>query len=334
MTSSTREQRKILEAQTEPLLAKDQKRNGLYPLQKPNIWSYYKLHEASHWIAEEIDLSKDYDDWNNLTDDERHYLKYTLAFFAGSDFIINESQEKDGEQVCNLEYKFFNADKIARENIHSTTYANLLEEYVKDEKERDMLKNAITTISTVKRKTDWMRKYISEGSFVERVLAEAIMEGIFFSGSFCSIYWVKKRGLLPSLSDANEFIARDEGIHRDFNCMIYRDEIINKLTEEDVIEMVKEAVEIEQEFVRDALPVKLIGMNSDMMSQYICFVADNLLYNLIYKTYFKVENPFDWMTSINLGVLTDFFVHRPTNYGKTEGVNGSEDNKISFATDF
>lgn len=327
-----REERQIIENSSEPLLDSENKRDCLYPIKYPEMWNFYKLHLASHWVAQEIDLSKDVNDWNSLKEDEQYYIKHGLAFFAGSDFIINESQKKDAEVVAIKEYEFFNDDKISRENIHSTTYADLLENYVKDEKEKEMLKNAVKTMPSISKKAEWMRDYIEQGTFVERIVAEAIMEGIFFSGTFCGIFWLRKRGLMPALCDANEFIARDEGIHRDFNCYLYRELIKNKLPEDILIHMIKRAVKIEQVFVTDSLPVKLIGMNSDLMCQYIEYVADHLCYNLIYKCIYNVQNPFeDWMNAIALKVKADFFVHRPTTYGKSAVLSSKkEDIQIRF----
>ena len=320
--------------QQEDLLNIENKRDSLYPIRYPKMWEFYNIHSASHWVPQEIDLSKDVNDWASLTKDEQFYIKYALAFFSTSDFIINESQAKDDQEVQILEYKFFNTDKMARENIHSITYADLLETYVTDEKEKDYLKNAITNIDAIKKKGNWMYEYIQNGTFVERIVAEAIMEGIFFSGSFCSIFWLKKRGLMSALCDANEFIARDEGLHRDFNCYIYRDLIKNKLPEDVLIDMIKKAVKIEQVFVSESLPVRLIGMNNELMCKYIEYIADHLCYNLIYKKIYNVENPFsDWMSAISLKTKADFFVHRPTAYSKASSMN-KEDIQIRYNEDF
>jgi ribonucleoside-diphosphate reductase beta chain len=320
----------VVNEETEPLLNPENHRDGLYPIQYPKMWEFYKLHLATHWVAQEIDLTKDINDWKALIEDERFYIKQNLGFFAGSDFIITESQKKDAKEVHILEYQFFNDDKIARENIHSTTYADLLESCVPDDKERETLKNAVKTIDTIQHKAEWMRKYIHEGTFVERIVAEAIMEGIFFSGAFCAIFWLKKRGLMPALCDANEFIARDEGLHRDFNCYLYRDLVKNKLPEHLLVQMIRDAVEIEKRFVTESLPVSLIGMNSDLMCQYIEYVADHLAYNLIQKRIFEVENPFEWMATISLKTSTDFFAHRNTAYGNSLVLAESRDNKIRF----
>lgn len=559
-----RAQRRSIEVSTEPLLNSNEKRDSLYPIRWQGMWDFYKLHLASHWVSQEIDLSKDVNDWNSLNEDEKRYIKYGLAFFAGSDFIVNESQKKDSEEVQVMEYNFFNDDKISRENIHcvapdtkvltdkgyfpiqklalgqakiwngyqfsdvniqmtsfnsaiyrvvlsdgrsldctethewiilegeklqkeytinlkggerifpynfpflsypkdvfeyhkqsitqklegaelvlfedgrilgteikytskkearefqetlegfacdsivynkkgysvliyaralyklilaleivskkypknkdfyffqnisparvvsieyvydsrtycfneplnhtgvfngictgqSTTYADLLEAYVKDNKERETLKNAVKSIPTIQKKAEWMREYIEKGTFVERLIAEAIMEGIFFSGTFCAIFWMRKRGKLSALCDANEFIARDEGIHRDFNCYLYREVVKNKIPEPILEDMIRKAVLIEQEFVVESLPVKLLGMNEELMCKYIEYVADHLVYNLINKRIYKVENPFDdWMNAISLKVKADFFVHRPTAYSKTSILSSKEDAQIRF----
>lgn len=319
----------------EPFLDSKNHREKLYPIQYQDLWKYYQLHKSSFWVSEEVDLYKDVRDWNEkLTDDERHYIKWTLAFFAGSDFIINENQKKDDEEVTILEYNFFNADKISRENIHSQSYADLIEAYIKDPSEKEKLLNATSDIPSIKRKADWMRKYIVNGSFVERLVASSIMEGIFFSGSFCSIFWLRKRGLMPGLCDMNELISRDEGIHRDFACLVYRDHIVNKLSEDVLTEMIREAVEIEKQFCTEALPVSLIGMNSDLMCQYIEYVSDHLCVNLIGKRIYKVENPFEWMNMISMDTKADFFVHRPTAYAKQKVLTSSDENRVDFDSEF
>jgi ribonucleoside-diphosphate reductase beta chain len=321
--------------QIEPFLDPNNSRQKLYPIQHKDLWEYYKLHKSSFWVSEEVDLYKDVRDWSEkLTDDERHYVKWTLAFFAGSDFIINENQKKDEEEVTILEYIFFNADKISRENIHSQSYADLIEAYIKDPAEKEKLLNATTDIPSIKNKADWMRKYIINGNFVQRLVASSIMEGIFFSGSFCSIFWLKKRGLMPGLCDMNELISRDEGIHRDFACLVYRDHIVNKLSEDELIQMIKESVEIEKNFCTEALPVSLIGMNSELMCQYIEYVSDHLCVNLISKRIYNVDNPFEWMNMISMSVKADFFVHRPTAYAKQKVLTSSDENCVDFETDF
>lgn len=326
-----RDERRILEQETEDLLDITQKRDSLYPIVQEGIWSYYLTHKSAHWIETELDLSKDKNDWESLNDDERFYIKNGLAFFAGSDFIINENQGKDAEEVTCLEYNFFNRDKMAREDIHSIQYANLLEEYVKDDSEKEKLKNAVTLMPAIKEKSDWMREYIANGTFVERLVAGAIMEGVYFSATFCGIFWLRKRGIMAGLCDVNEFIARDEGIHRDFNCYVYKNLIKNKLPEEILIGMIKRAVKIEQRFVCDSLPVTLIGMNNNLMCQYVEYVADHLCVNLIGKRIYNVKDPFqDWMAAISLKIKADFFVHRPTAYGNSTLTAAKEDIKVRF----
>lgn len=318
--------------QIEPLLDIKNARLSLHPIKYPTIFDFYKLHLSSFWTSSEIDLSKDLDDWKKLTDNERHYIKYGLAFFATSDFLVNELQEVDREEVVVIEYKFFNDDKMARENIHSETYSNLIHAYVTDETEREHLLNAVVTIPCIKKKADWIRQYVDRGNFVERVISGAITEGIFFSGTFASIFWLKKRGLLPGLCDANELISKDEGLHRDFNCMIYRDHVVNKMNPQAVCDMIKSAVDIEIEFCTQSLPVSLLGMNNTLMAQYIKYVADHLCLNLINQTIYGVENPFDWMLSISLNIKTDFFASRPTSYAKQSVLQ--EQQTSSFNDDF
>ena len=321
--------------QIEPFLNPKNHRERLYPIQYPDLWKYYQTHKSAYWVSEEVDLYKDVRDWSDkLSDDERHYIKWTLAFFAGSDFIINENQKKDEDEVVILEYKFFNADKISRENIHSQSYADLIEAYIKDPSEKDKLLNATTDIPSIRQKAEWMRQYICNGTFVQRLVASSIMEGIFFSGSFCSIFWLRKRGLMPGLCDMNELISRDEGIHRDFACMVYRDHIVNKLEENELIEMIKEAVEIEKSFCTEALPVSLVGMNKELMCQYIEYVSDHLCVNLIGKRIYNVENPFEWMNMISMDIKADFFVHRPTAYAKQKVLTSAEENRVEFDADF
>ncbi len=324
-----RQLRKAVEKFAEKLLIPDLERKGLYPIKYQGIMDYYKLHLSTHWTANEIDLSKDKNDWNSLTSDEKHFLKFIIAFFASSDFIVNENQEKDSQDAEVYEYKIFNDDKMARENIHSLTYADLLEAYVDDPEEKEFLQNAVVNIPSVKEKAAWFREYIENGTFVERLIATSIMEGIFFSGSFCGIYWMKKRGKLPGLCDSNEFISRDEGIHRDYACYVYRELIEYKLPYNIIIDMIRSAVKLEQKFVTESLPVKLIGMNNDMMSQYIEYVADHLYFNLCNQQIYNVGNPFsDWLTAISIKVRADFFAHRPTAYSDQKLLSSEEDNHI------
>ena len=295
----------------EPLLKEDPNRFVIFPIQHDDIWNYYKQAEASIWTAEEIDLSQDLKDWNNLNDGEQHFIKHILAFFAASDGIVNENlAENFVSEVQYAEAKFFYGFQIMMENIHSETYSLLIDTYVKDNEEKDRLFNALDTIDCVKRKGEWALKWIESDSFVERLIAFAAVEGIFFSGSFCSIFWMKKRGLLPGLTFSNELISRDEGLHCDFACHLYMNHLVNKLPEERVLKIITDAVEIEQEFVCDALPVALIGMNAKLMSQYIEFVADRLLMQLGLPKYYNAENPFDFMEMISLQGKTNFFEKR------------------------
>ena len=293
---------------------------------------------ASFWTAEEIDLSQDLKDWGNLNDGERHFISHVLAFFAASDGIVNENlAEHFVSEVQYTEAKFFYGFQIAMENIHSETYSLLIDTYIKDPVEKDKLFNAIETMDCVKKKADWALRWIDEGSFQERLIAFAAVEGIFFSGSFCSIFWLKKRGLMPGLSFSNELISRDEGLHCDFACHLYTEHVNNTLPEDTVIDIIKDAVEIEKEFVTDALPVKLIGMNSDLMCQYIEFVADRLLNELIGKKIYNSSNPFDFMEMISLQGKTNFFEKRVGDYQKAGVMKQDDSNdkpKFSLDEDF
>ncbi|MGB3464679.1 MAG: ribonucleotide-diphosphate reductase subunit beta, partial [Cyclobacteriaceae bacterium] len=309
----------------------------LFPIQHDDIWKFYKKAEASFWTAEEIDLSQDQKDWANLSDNERHFIKHVLAFFAASDGIVNENlAENFVAEVQYTEAKFFYGFQIAIENIHSETYSLLIDTYVKDPKEKDYLFNAIDTMDCVAKKADWALKWIENGSFQERLIAFAAVEGIFFSGSFCSIFWLKKRGLMPGLTFSNELISRDEGLHCDFACLLYNNHTVNKMEEATVQSIIQDAVNIEKEFVTDALPVKLIGMNADLMCQYIEFVADRLLNELGCAKIYNATNPFDFMDMISLQGKTNFFEKRVAEYQKA-GVMGDKENeapKFSLDEDF
>ena len=321
---------------TEPILQENSNRFVLFPIAHDDIWEYYKKAEASFWTAEEIDLSQDLKDWENLTDGERHFISHVLAFFAASDGIVNENlAEHFVSEVQYTEAKFFYGFQIAMENIHSETYSLLIDTYVKDPKEKDKLFNAIETMDCVKKKADWALRWIDEGNFQERLIAFAAVEGIFFSGSFCSIFWLKKRGLLPGLSFSNELISRDEGLHCDFACLLYNDHVQNKLDDQVILDMIQDAVNIEKEFVTDALPVNLIGMNSDLMCQYIEFVADRLLNELIGRKIYNASNTFDFMEKISLQGKTNFFEKRVGDYQKAGVMKGNEEsNKFSLDEDF
>lgn len=301
----------------------------LFPIQHNDIWAFYKKSEASFWTAEEIDLSNDLSDWNDrLNDDERHFIKHVLAFFAASDGIVNENlAENFVNEVQYTEAKFFYGFQIMMENIHSETYSLLIDTYIKDAKEKDYLFTAIDHLDCVKKKADWALRWIKNGSFQERLVAFAAVEGIFFSGSFCSIFWLKKRGLMPGLSFSNELISRDEGMHCDFACLLYNDHVVNKLPEETLRKIITDAVAIEKEFVSDALPVNLIGMNAELMCQYIEFVADRLLSALHVPRVYNAENPFPWMDLISLQGKTNFFEKRVGDYQKS-GVMADRDKQV------
>jgi ribonucleoside-diphosphate reductase beta chain len=317
----------------EPILKENKDRFVLFPIEHDDIWQFYKKAEASFWTAEEIDLSQDLKDWANLNDGERHFIKHVLAFFAASDGIVNENlAENFVAEVQYTEAKFFYGFQIAIENIHSETYSLLIDTYVKDPAEKDSLLHAIDTIDCVKKKAEWALRWIDNGSFQERLIAFAAVEGIFFSGSFCSIFWLKKRGLMPGLSFSNELISRDEGLHCDFACLLYNNHVVNQLPKETVSQIITDAVMIEKEFVTDAIPVKLIGMNSDLMCQYIEFVADRLLLELGCEKVYNATNPFDFMEMISLQGKTNFFEKRVGEYQKA-GVMNQEKEKPKFSLD-
>jgi len=321
--------------EVEPLLEENKDRFVLFPIQHSDIWEMYKKAEASFWTAEEIDLSSDVKDWERLNDGERHFISHVLAFFAASDGIVNENLAVNFlREVQYPEAKCFYGFQIMMENIHSETYSLLIDTYIKDNTEKHRLLHAVDTVPCVKRKADWALKYIGNGSFAERLIAFAAVEGIFFSGSFCSIFWLKKRGLMPGLSFSNELISRDEGLHCDFACMIYTDHLKNLLPKERVLSIIKEAVEIEQDFVTSALPVDLIGMNSKLMSQYIEFVADRLLLALGVEKEYNVTNPFDFMEMISLQGKTNFFEKRVAEYQKAGVMTDKDSQKFSLNEDF
>lgn len=315
---------------TEPILAENKDRFVIFPIKHNDIWEYYKKSEASFWTAEEIDLSNDMSDWNNkLNDNERHFVKHVLAFFAASDGIVNENLAINFlNEVQYPEARFFYGFQVMMENIHSETYSLLIDTYIKDPVEKDKLLHAVETVPCVGKKADWALQWISNGTFAERLIAFAAVEGIFFSGSFCSIFWLKKRGLMPGLSFSNELISRDEGLHCDFACMIYSDHIKNKLPKEQVTKIITDAVTIEKEFVSDAIPVRLIGMNADLMCQYIEFCADRLLLALGCDKFYNATNPFDFMEMISLQGKTNFFEKRVAEYQKSGVMNNKEENNV------
>ena len=303
----------------EKILKENPGRFVLFPLKYHDIWELYKQSQMSNWTSEEIDLAQDLTDWNEkLNDDEKHYVKNVLAFFAASDGIVNENlAENFLKEVQYPEAKCFYGFQIAMENVHSETYSLLIDTYIKDSKERDHLFNAIETVPSVKKKADWALKWIDSESFAERLIAFAAVEGIFFSGSFCSIFWLKKRGLMPGLTFSNELISRDEGLHCMFACLLHNKHIQNKVSSERIQQIICEAVEIEKEFVTESLPVSLIGMNSKLMQQYIEFVADFWLTELGCSKVYNVENPFDFMEMLSLQNKSNFFEKRVSEYQKT-----------------
>ncbi|MEJ6754945.1 MAG: ribonucleotide-diphosphate reductase subunit beta [Flavobacteriales bacterium] len=320
----------------EPILKENPNRFVLFPIQHSDIWEMYKKQEASIWTAEELDLSPDLVDWDSkLNDDERFFIKHVLAFFAASDGIVNENlAENFLSEVQYTEAKFFYGFQVMMENIHSETYSLLIDTYIKDTKEKNYLFNAIETFEPVKKKAEWAMRWIDNGSYAERLVSFAAVEGIFFSGSFCSIFWLKKRGLMPGLTFSNELISRDEGLHCDFACMLYNNHLVNKLPKEEVQKIIADAVEIEKEFVTESLPVRLIGMNSDLMSQYIEFVADRLLTELGNEKIYNTSNPFDFMDMINLQGKTNFFEKRVGEYQKAGVLNNENNTTFSLDSDF
>jgi ribonucleoside-diphosphate reductase beta chain len=315
----------------EKILTENKNRFVLFPIEHHDIWDYYKKAESVFWTAEEIDLSSDLIDWERLNDGEKHFVKNVLAFFAASDGIVNENlAENFVSEVQYTEAKFFYGFQIMMENIHSETYSLLIETYIKDKEEQNYLFNAIDTIPAVQKKAQWALKWIGSESFIERLIAFAAVEGIFFSGSFCSIFWLKKRGLMPGLSFSNELISRDEGLHCDFAVHLYNNHIENKLTKDRIMEIIGSALEIEKEFITESLPVDLIGMNKDLMKQYLEYVADRLLVDLGVGKVYNSENPFDFMQNIAMENKTNFFEKRVSDYSKAAvGVNEGK----SFSTD-
>ncbi|GMM30438.1 ribonucleotide-diphosphate reductase subunit [Martiniozyma asiatica (nom. inval.)] len=328
---------------SEPLLTENKKRFVLFPIKYHEIWQMYKKAEASFWTAEEIDLSKDLSDWNNkLNENERFFISRVLAFFAASDGIVNENLvENFSAEVQIPEAKCFYGFQIMMENIHSETYSLLIDTYVKDPKEADFLFNAIDNIPCIKEKADWALRWINDDGalFAERLVAFAAVEGIFFSGSFASIFWLKKRGLMPGLTFSNELICRDEGLHTDFACLLFSH--LNNTPDEAIVKkIITEAVDIEKRYFTDALPANLLGMNKDLMCQYVEFVADRLLVSLGCKKIYDVTNPFDFMENISLAGKTNFFEKRVSDYqkagvmAKSSTENAKQDDGFAFDEDF
>ncbi|MBC5840201.1 MAG: ribonucleotide-diphosphate reductase subunit beta [Flavobacteriaceae bacterium] len=324
-------------SQIEPILQENKNRFVIFPIKHHDIWEWYKKMEASFWTAEEIDLSQDLNDWNNkLNDEEKYFIKHILAFFAASDGIVNENlAENFVNEVQYAEAKFFYGFQIMMENIHSETYSLLIDTYVKDETEKDELFNALEVFPAIKKKADWALKWIESDSFAERLIAFAAVEGIFFSGAFCSIYWLKKRGLMPGLTFSNELISRDEGVHCDFAVHLHNHHLVNKVPKERIRSIIVDALNIEREFITESLPVSLIGMNASLMTQYLEFVADRLLVELGCDREYNTSNPFDFMDMISLQGKTNFFEKKVAEYQKSGVMNtDGEAQKISFDADF
>ena len=318
----------------ELLLKENKDRFVILPIKHPRVWEMYKKHEASFWTSEEIDLSGDTKDWEKLNDGERHFISHVLAFFAASDGIVNENLAVNFMSEVQLpEARCFYGFQIMMENIHSETYAQLIDTYIKDPQEKYHLFHAIETVPAVMKKAQWALRWISNGNFAERLVAFAAVEGIFFSGSFCSIFWMKKRGLMPGLTFSNELISRDEGLHCEFACLLYS-MLQNKLSQEQVQAIISEAVTIEKEFVSESLPVDLIGMNAKLMQQYIEFVADRWLSELGYPKLYNATNPFDFMEMISLQGKTNFFEKRVGDYQKSGVMSGKESQTFSLEEDF
>jgi ribonucleoside-diphosphate reductase subunit M2 len=323
----------------EYLLKENPNKYRLFPISDRDepIWKMYKKAEASFWKAEEIDLSKDYEEWETLTDDERHFLSHTLAFFAASDFIVNENLiERFLVEVNNVYANFFYLFQASMEAIHSQSYALLLETFIRDEEKKDYFFNSVQNIPSVKKKAEWAKKWTDDNDrpFAERVIAFAAVEGIFFSGSFASIFFMMKKGKLPGLCFSNKLISRDEGLHCDFACMMYHN-LEYKPHPEIILEIITEAVKIEQEFTTESLPVTLIGMNSDLMKTYIEFCADRLLVDLGLEKQYRVKNPFNFMENISLGVKENFFEGRVSQYAMAGVMDSKKEDKVfDLDTDF
>uniref|UniRef100_A0A1L8DXZ6 ribonucleoside-diphosphate reductase n=1 Tax=Nyssomyia neivai TaxID=330878 RepID=A0A1L8DXZ6_9DIPT len=320
----------------EPLLRENPRRFVVFPIEYHDIWEMYKKAEASFWTVEEVDLSRDIDHWNALKDCERKFISHVLAFFAASDGIVNENLvERFSQEVQVTEARFFYGFQIAMENVHSEMYSLLIDTYIRDPQEKEFLFNAIETLPCVKKKADWALQWIAskEAHFGERIIAFAAVEGIFFSGSFASIFWLKSRGIMPGLTFSNELISRDEGLHCDFACLMFK-HLVQKPTKERVIEIIREAVTIEQEFLTDALPVDMLGMNCQLMSQYIEFVADRLLVELGVEKIYNSKNPFSFMEFISLEGKTNFFEKKVGEYQKAGVMADRMDNVFTMDADF
>ena len=322
----------------ENILRPKPNRFTLFPIEYPPIWKSYKKAEASFWTAEEIDLSKDKSDWEKLTPDEQSFIKNILAFFAGADGIVNENLVNNfSDEIQIPEARCFYGFQIAIENIHSEVYSILIDKFITDSNEKTKLFNAIESIPCIKQKAEWSLKWLdrNHASFAERLVAFSVVEGIFFSGSFCAIFWLKKRGLMPGLTFSNELISRDEGMHTDFAVLLYS-LLQNKLSQETIYEIIEEAVNIESNFITESIPCSMIGMNSILMIQYIKYVADRLIYQLGYEKLYKTTNPFNFMELISMETKTNFFEKRVAEYSLSNvDVDQNSDNKqMDFNEDF
>ena len=320
----------------ELLLTPQPNRFVLFPIQHNDIWKMYKKQMALFWTTEEIDFEKDLTDWKKLKEEEQYFIKNVLAFFAGSDGIVLENLAENFMNEIEIpEVRCFYGFQIAMENIHSETYSLMIDTYIKENQEKHKLLNAITEIPCVKKKADWALKWLNdkESTFAIRLVAFAIIEGVFFSGSFCAIYWLKKRGLMPGLTFSNELISRDEGLHTDFAVLLYS-KVVEKVNVETIGEIMKEAVSIEKEFITESLPCNLIGMNSILMEQYIEFVADRLLRQLGYEKIWNTQNPFDFMEMISMTGKTNFFEKRVSEYSKSGVGVDKEKMKFNLEDDF
>ncbi len=322
------------------ILSGGDERYVVFPIIHSDVWEMYKKHEAAFWTAQEIDLDVDKKEWNDqLTEQERFFIKHILAFFAASDGIVNENLAlRFYGDVKIPEARSFYSFQMAMESIHSETYSLLIETLISDKNEQNYLFNATTNVPVIKEKAEWAKKWIEscDDSFPTRLVAFSCVEGIFFSGAFCAIYWLKKRGLMPGLTFSNELIARDEGLHTDFACLLYR-KLDKPLEFSKVQQIVNEAVELEQNFITTALPCSLIGMNCELMQKYIKFVADRLLQSLGVDKLYNVENPFDWMEMISLQGKTNFFEKRVGEYQKSgvmASLNVTQEDKFSLSDDF
>jgi ribonucleoside-diphosphate reductase subunit M2 len=318
----------------EPLLLPDDNRFVMFPIKYPDIWSMYQKQVDCFWRPEEIDLTKDVTHWNALADEERHFISMILAFFAASDGIVLENlASRFMNEVQVSEARAFYGFQIAMENIHSHTYSNLIDTYITDKEEKDKLFNAIENFPCIKKKSTWCQKWINDNrsSFATRLVAFACVEGIFFSGAFCSIYWLKKRGLMPGLTFSNELISRDEALHCEFAVLLYS-KLIKKVDKNRLYEIIKDAVDIETEFICEALPCRLIGMNSKLMTQYIQYVADRLCVQLGYKKIYNVGNPFDFMELISLDSKSNFFERRVDSYALSN--KSMAENIFNLSDDF